>query len=385
MYSTKHQKKAKSGSVQIKLSNGRLQLVFSFGGRRRYISTGLGDSPFNRMQAQQKALEVERDIAYGQFDPDNLEKYKVGVSLSTAENIDSISKPALDLPELWSRYTDARKTDKSPSTVRMYQWVSNHLDRCPHKLPNESQAIFDWLGANVPPNSRQRVLMHLSACCRWASKSGLIEGNPFDGLAGEVKVLKAGSEEDEILPFTRDERDRIIEAFRGNRYYSRYAPLVEFLFLTGARPSEALALQWKHIGKTHITFERGLVYSGKGFVVKDGLKTQQERRFPINAQLATLLNNIKPTDAGPDTLVFSGPEGGFINWNNFNRRAWSRVLESLPDIDPRSPYQMRHTFCSLCREQNIPSVQLGKWVGNSAAMIDRVYAKAVENVTVPEL
>jgi integrase len=293
MYSTKHRRKAKPGSVQIKLSNGRLQLVFSFGGRRRYISTGLRDTPFNRMQAQQKALEVERDINYGQFDPETLEKYKVGVALSTVEAIDSISKPALDLPELWNRYTEARKTGKSPSTVRMYQWVSNHLDRCSYKLPSEAQAIFDWLGSNVPPDSRQRVLMHLSACCKWSVKSSLIEGNPFEAMAGGVKVPKAGSEEDEIRPFSKVERDRIIEAFRENRYYSRYAPLVEFLFFTGARPSEALALQWKHISKTHITFERALVYSGRGFVVKDGLKTQQERRFPINAQLAALLRSNK--------------------------------------------------------------------------------------------
>jgi hypothetical protein len=29
--------------------------------------------------------------------------------------------------------------------------------------------------------------------------------------------------------------------------YSYYAPFVEFLFLTGCRPSEAIGLQWKHV------------------------------------------------------------------------------------------------------------------------------------------
>jgi Arm DNA-binding domain len=39
------QPKASKGSVQIKNSNGRIQLVFSYSGRRHYLSTGLTDTP----------------------------------------------------------------------------------------------------------------------------------------------------------------------------------------------------------------------------------------------------------------------------------------------------------------------------------------------------
>jgi len=43
-----HQRpKAIKGSVQIKTSNDRLQLVFSYGGRRHYLSTGSADTPVN--------------------------------------------------------------------------------------------------------------------------------------------------------------------------------------------------------------------------------------------------------------------------------------------------------------------------------------------------
>lgn len=117
--------------------------------------------------------------------------------------------------------------------------------------------------------------MHLSACCKWAKKSELLDiANPFEGMAAEVKVKKAGTEEDEVFPFTREERDRIIHAFVEDHYYRRYAPLIQFLFFTGCRPSEALALQWKHINRSTITFERAVVYDGEGLVLKDGLKTQ---------------------------------------------------------------------------------------------------------------
>jgi integrase len=200
-----------------------------------------------------------------------------------------------------------------------------------------------------------------------------------------VKVKKSGTEEEEINPFSREERDRIIEQFRSNRYYQRYAPLIEFLFFTGCRPSEAVALQWKHINHTAITFERAVIYTGKGFVLKDGLKTQQSRKFPINQQLTQLLKAIKPEFCSPDSLVFPSPDGKFIDWHNFTNRAWKSVLKSLVDIEYRNPYQTRHTFCSLCREADIPSIQLAKWVGNSAQMIDRVYAKPVDHIAVPEL
>jgi integrase len=384
MYS-RNRKKSKAGSAQIRSSNGRLQLVFTFDGKRYFVSTGVSDTPYNRKQAQDKALEVERDIAYGEFDPENLDKYKIRASVATADPITTIPISTPDLPALWKRYSKAKSSGKSPATVRMYGWVANHLERCPCKLPSQNQAIFDWLSANVPANSARRVLMHLSACCKWAKKSGLLEANPFEGSASEVKVKKTGTEDDEINPFTREERDRIIETFKGNRYYRHYAPLVEFLFFTGCRPSEAIALQWKHVNHTAITFEQAVIYTGKGFVLKDGLKTQHSRRFPINAQLERLLNEIKADGCNSDLLVFPSPEGRFIDWHNFTNRAWRAVLKSLSDVEYRNPYQTRHTFCSLCREANISSIQLAKWVGNSAQMIDRVYAKPVDLIAVPEL
>ncbi len=207
MYS-RSRKKSKTGSAQIRSSNNRLQIVFTFGGKRYFISTGLSDTPYSRKQAQDKALEVGRDIAYGEFNPNHLDRYKVQAVLTTA---DPSPSSILDLPALWKRYSKARSPGKSPATIRMYGWVANHLERCPYKLPSEDQAIFDWLSANVPANSARRVLMHLSACCKWAKKSDLLDANPFEGRAAEVKVKKSGSEEDEINPFTREERDRIIE------------------------------------------------------------------------------------------------------------------------------------------------------------------------------
>jgi len=133
--------KAPKGSVQVITSHERLQLRFRFAGERHYISVGLPDSPEGRKLAEMKAREIELDMISGNFDQ-TLAKYKSQSSLKVASP-DITPKATPKLSELWQCYVDARKSGKSPSTLRMYGWVSKHLDQCPHKNLADSQAIFD--------------------------------------------------------------------------------------------------------------------------------------------------------------------------------------------------------------------------------------------------
>jgi integrase len=88
----------------------------------------------------------------------------------------------------------------------------------------DSVAIRDWLVSNKIPNATKRVLTQLSACCDRSMKSQLVSENPFNGMATDVTVPKGNSEETDINPFTLEKRDRIIQAFKGDRYYKFYAP-----------------------------------------------------------------------------------------------------------------------------------------------------------------
>lgn len=74
----------------------------------------------------------------GNLTPPTSISNKMQTALTTADPIITIPVSILDLSEIWHRYTEARKTGKSPSTLRMYEWVANHIDRCPLKLPSES-------------------------------------------------------------------------------------------------------------------------------------------------------------------------------------------------------------------------------------------------------
>ena len=391
MGSQKSNKKASKGTVQIKTSNERLQLVFSFGGKRHYLSTGFTDTKANRKLAEMKAKQIELDILCNNFDI-TLGRYKPqsqqDIFKSSAPDEETSPESSVSLADLWDSYTEYKKSSLSPSTLakdykKIYRCINVHL---PVKTLDKAVAIRDWLIANRSPLSAKKILTQFCACCNWAVKSQLIEENPFEGMASDIKLPKGDSQETDINPFSVEERDRIIEAFKENRYYAHYAPLIEFLFITGCRPSEAVGLQWKHISKdfTYIRFEQAVVISESGLTCKPGLKTQKKRIFPINNRLANFLKSIQPVERSGEAKVFPSPEGKWIDVQNLGRRAWKGILETLDDVEYRKLYQTRHTFITMALKNGVDVKDLAKMVGNSPEIIYRHYAGQSRELFLPE-
>lgn len=377
--------KASKGTVQIKNSNERLQLVFRFAGKRYYLSTGFTDTVANRKLAEMKARQIELDILSGNFDP-TLAKYKPE-SLQ-AKVTPSITPVAASLADLWDGYTEYKRSSLSPSTLakdyhKIYRCINVHL---PVKTLDKAVAIRDWLIANKTPNSCKRILTQISACCDWAIKSGLIEKNPFEDMARDIKIPKSEKEDTDINAFTQEERNRIIEAFKQSRHYKYYAPLIEFLFMTGCRPSEAVALQWKNISREFrfIRFEQAVVMSESGLICKRGLKTQKKRSFPINLRLGELLKSIKPAGVDDEDKVFPSKEDKWIDIHNFTNRGWKTTLEKLDGIEYRKLYQTRHTFITLALRNGMDVKDVAKLVGNSPEVIYRHYVGYSREIVVPD-
>jgi integrase len=335
MPSKSGQSRSRKGSISIKNSNGSLQLVFSHSvitptgeikSKRFYLSTGQEDTPLGRQQASALAAKVQRDIDYEEFDA-SLVKYKPATALATVtpspETLPEVSLLP-NLTELWERYTHYKKTQISQSTLaKDYRRYRNHIAKLPTKELDDAISIRDHLVANLSKNAAKRTLTNISACCDWAIGSKLIEFNPFIGFSRSVKQPKSeDADEMDINPLTPKERDEIIQAFENSKLYSYYAPLVKFLFFTGCRPSEAIALQWKHVSNHVIYLEQAVTISPEGLALKEGLKTQPSRRFPINGQLKQILNSIKPEYWQPDDFLFTSKKGGFIDFGDFLSHAW---------------------------------------------------------------
>jgi integrase len=315
------------------------------------------------------------------FDP-TLDKYK-----RDALKPDSEIQPNDDISiaRLWEQYTNYKRPQLAPSTIaKDFDRVAVFIARFPVTSLNGAVAVRDYLNSNTTPNSTKRVLTQLNACCAWAVKSKLIAVNPFIGMAAGIKAPRSKSDGEDIDPFTPDERDRIIQALKALN--SEYAALVEFMFRTGCRPSEAVAIQWRHIShdfKT-ITFEQAVTTSEDGLVVKQGLKTQQRRIFPCGKDLTTFLKSIASEQIDREQFIFKSQKGKFIDFHNFSNRIWHPTLTIL-GIKQRNPYQMRHTFITFCINSGMNAKDVARLVGNSAEIIFKHYMGGTRDLIAPDI
>lgn len=375
-------KRAKRGSVTVSNVDGNLRLMFTYQGKRQTIALGLKDKPYHRAQASQRAALLQREIDYGRFELSKLAEVRAWLHGAERPANEPPPPPLPPLSALWRQYVEVKRPGKSPSTIREYEAVARVIDRLPTGDMTQAQTMLDALGLLTPARQR-KMLTQISACANWAMKSGRIDNNPFIGTSRAVKVHRQAKGEGETKAFSKAERDIIIEAFRQSRYYAHYAPLVAFLFFTGVRPCEVSPIQWRQVRIDHILLDQARVYTGHGFTTKAGLKTQPSRRFPMNSQLQAIISGLER--GADDDLVFPSPTGKPIDMNNFSRRIWRSVLESLPGVEYRNLYQVRHSFISHCRESDIPSPQIAEWAGNSAKMVDQVYTHVTQRCAVPEL
>jgi integrase len=111
--------KASKGSVQIKNSNDRLQLVFNHAGKRHYLSLGFMDTRSSRKVAEMRARKIELDLLSGNFDL-TLAKYKPETALNVSTASDLPTQPEVQqvsLMNLWEKYTEFKTPQLSQATI----------------------------------------------------------------------------------------------------------------------------------------------------------------------------------------------------------------------------------------------------------------------------
>jgi integrase len=380
--------RAKKGTVAIRSSNGRLQLVFRRNGKREFISTGLADEVRSRNLAEIKARTLENDLLTGNLD-ETYDRYRY--------NPDITPKPIKESPELleiWSQYVEYKSPQVSITTRRKdYARVESQLHKLPYKQVDEAIDIRTYLSKNCTPETARRILVQLSAAVDWAIECKMLTDNPFDGLAKDIKKPKADrSTSSDIRPFTEQERQSISASLK--IVAPEYLSLVEFLLKTGCRPGEAIALQWRHITPDfkRIHFEQTIVEGETGLEIKKGLKTQKRREFPASPGLIEVLRSLKDeaikknngTDLMPDELVFRSLRGKFIDFHNFSNRIWRKVLINA-SVPERPPYHLRHTFITHCLDNGIDAKDVAAWVGNTPRVIYEYYAGQSKNMVAPDI
>lgn len=388
--------------VGIEEYRGRLRLRLPrqvAEGASRYISTGLEASEENQRKVQIVAWEIEADIKNGR-DID-LGEYKARFAPLPSPRISAVAEQTAtryeyNLRILWAEFTEFKRPQLAETTVDSgYLRWANHIARLPVTDVREAVAVRDYLLKENSANTAKRAITHINACCNWGVKSGKIPENPFEGMAEDIRVIVPG--EGDIDPFTREERDAILAAFRCHPKHYRYYNYVKFLFLSGCRIGETVALQWKHVTK-----DCGMVTIAESYdrqlKIRKDTKTHKIRRLPCNESLAELLQDMRPKNPAPEDTIFTSPMGGLLNAEKFCSQVWrgcrngdKHYLGILPGLIAteqvhryRPPYNCRHTAITLWVDKNIPIPTIARWVGNSPEIIFRHYAGFNDSLIPPE-
>jgi integrase len=377
--------KRPKNSVQIVTRGSMFALILprAYYGKRKTLSLGLAATKQNQKIAELIAKQIEVDFTTGHLA--SLDTYQPTKTTKSAPNLVTFS-------EIYQLYIDSKKSRVAPGTWKAtYLNTLNHLNECPYKFATESWQFKDWVLQNKSIDTAKRILIQINAAHSWAVERGLIKINPFLGKT-KIKLKKSKSK---IHPFSTDEKQKILTAFKESDKFNYLLPLIKFFFLTGCRTSEALALQWKHIKVdcSAISFEEVIVLGVGGAQRKKGTKQSLQRTFPCNRQLQQLLQSLKPERAIANASVFLRPDGSMITHQDL-RTAWYgksntlgivRQLATDGAIETYRPqYNTRHTMISQCLEAGISPMQIAQWVGNSAEIIFTNYAGIVNKISVPE-
>jgi len=363
-------KRAPKGSVAIGTDRGWLRLYWTLQGKRYYLPLGLPDSRTNRAIAQQRAMLIERDIQYGEFDG-TLDKYRGGEDIT-----------ALTVVDVLEKFIEFKRKTVDPRSLEKYIALQNYV-RAFFKTQNaerlsEDRAFQfrDHLCQKLEPITVRERLSLMRSCWRWAIKRKLVQENPW--LDVNVKVPPKPRPK----PFTEWEVQQIVQGFRSHPVYFYLADMVEFMLSLGCRPGEAFGLKWKHLSNDCATIWIGESWSrGR----RKATKNNKARAFTLSPRMQQMLLKRRPHNAKPDDLVFPSREGCPMDDHNFRKRAWTPILKEL-NIPYRKPYNSRHSFVSHAIAQGLTPSEVTEITGHCEETIFRSYLGNVKGkVQLPDL
>lgn len=355
--------------VSVTRDRGMLRLRWRYIEKVYSLSLGIEDNRANRAIALSKARQIAEDIEYHRFDR-TLNKYR-------SRTIGNTGMSCAELFEAFAQYKAKHcgvsvrsiETRYKPLRVALEKWLKYPA----HILDTEKARNFKGKQLETVTNrtAKSRIWL-LQSCWNWAIKEEWIAGkNPWNGLAQGIKPTPT----QEVKPFTEAEITAILKGFSKSRYYHPYTDFITFLFCSGCRFGEAVALRWEHLAND---FEAVWIGESISRGYRKSTKTGRARTIVLGpsmrAMLSSRFNRFQPL---PSDLVFPAPKGGPINDRNFSRRAWKSVLEDVC-VPYRKLYAIRHSALSHALKNGADPISVAEAAGHDKRMLLSTYAHVIQ-------
>lgn len=206
-----------------------------------------------------------------------------------------------------------------------------------------ARAVID-LGDTYSHKSLENQRGLLSGVLGRAVDLGHLTKNPAKGVR-----LPRGQEGDRVdmRIITPTEFAQIIE-----KVPPHYQPAVRFLFGTGCRWGEMVALQVQDVQLPNVRLRRALKWNPSGPRVVGATKTKKSNRTVVVGDV--MLDDLEQACAGKagTDLVFTAPRGGPLLHRTFWSRVWRPAVEHLTPR-PRI-HDLRHSHASWLLGQGVP-------------------------------
>jgi len=309
----------------------------------------------------------------------NIEINAGGVDVYSGDLDEGLYVPVCGNLQLWlaSREITQGTHNNYKSALNLY-WMPRlalvRIDLITTTLLRRVITETEWTSANVKRNAITRLSTILAA----ATREGLLTKNP-----AEVIELPKRSRK-EIAPFTLAEANTIIDKLYEHKYWPSliYAALFEFMFFTGLRLSEALAVRWDVIDmeKRTVHVKRTVALGA----VEERTKTGRDRFVLLNdralraIQFARGYADRRRHGKGAVTetpfLFPPSKNAEHVKQTSDLHKQWVPVLNEL-GIRRRPPYNCRHTYATICLMSGLNPAFIAQQLGHSVQMLLSTYAR----------
>ena len=222
----------------------------------------------------------------------------------------------------------------------------------------------------------------LSGIFTQAIEDGIVNGNP----AGRPGLLVKKTRTRDGVDVFMDEEERLILA-AAQQYEPAYYAFILFLFRTGTREGEAVAIRPEDLDfrARYVQIERSFS-SAKYW--EDSPKNGKRRQVDLAADLVTVLKDhlaLRAADAAAAGTagapwLFTTPAGTLIRSNNFRDRVWRPLLTKI-GLRYRCVHATRHTFATRMIGKGANLVHVQTQLGHSGIQITvDTYTHWVEGV-----
>ena len=365
--------------------HGRLAFRLYWNGMESWEGTDYKDEPENRCVIEAKALIISREMDDGIFE--YLHHFPRG---NKAHLFRREEEPPFSQQTVEGFYKSWIK--KQPERVR------------PHRVKDYEAAIGQVLRTRIGkvrfgaiPLSLLKVadlkdlqnklkakglkaatvngIVHscLRAMLRDARVDGLVKVDLYDRAF--FKPLPLTDTKPSIDPYTPEEREIILKAFRSKRPH--YYCFVFFHFWQGPRPSESTALRREDVD---LRYRTANIHRSRVQGHEAGTKTvRSNREIHLHDNVVEVLKikNPEPPTENPDDYFFTTLEGTPIDETNFYKREWLPVLRANK-IPLRPFYNTRHTYVSFLYSIGASSGFISQQTGDSIKTLEADYAKYIE-------